>query len=538
VIGATLWSRLRVPLCTAALAVGILLAFCLYTHAHAVERKLAELGADAPQVRANALLWLAECTPQDARRMQVTSALEPLVFDGDVRGTLDPDLLLRTYLHWADQDNIPALIRMVENHTVPAWSRARIGQVMVVLGKLQDARAAEVLAQRLSDPRLHEQAVDALKLLGPSATDTVMDSLFIGDAATQQRAGEVLASYGTAPKTVFTAALGRLLSNDQPERSGAASWFASNAPDDEVERGEAAGPLAELLGDLSPRMNSLALRALKLWGTNESLPQIVAFAARQDKAGISKEAAANNPALIDLLAQYPDESAAEALVRQLKDPANRSKASQALLKLGPVAIEPVLKDIDHPDPNVRKEALALCRLLKVPTNPQIEQTLADVADARKPRSLAALQHLAQLRPDEANRSKVSAALNAPLLDADPAIRSSALAATGVWATEQNTTTLVRLLGQVGGVWSPENALTTERITQALISIGPAVEDAVSPLLRSPEVPVRGAACRILGEVGTARSVQPLEDAGEAWFSLDSAYYLCTRDALAKITARQ
>ena len=50
---------------------------------------------------AQALLWLSQAEPQDAYRTQVTAPLERLLVEGDVHGNLDPDLLLRAYLHWA-----------------------------------------------------------------------------------------------------------------------------------------------------------------------------------------------------------------------------------------------------------------------------------------------------------------------------------------------------------------------------------------------------------------------------------------------------
>jgi RNA polymerase sigma factor (sigma-70 family) len=59
---------------------------------------------------------------------------------------------------------------------------------------------------------------------------------------------------------------------------------------------------------------------------------------------------------------------------------------------------------------VRRLSL-LCRKLNVPDEQQMAQTLADIADKKVPRALAALAHLNQLRPDDAARPAVSEALN-------------------------------------------------------------------------------------------------------------------------------
>jgi hypothetical protein len=521
----------------AVLAGAIVLAVFLYGRFRDVDQKLGDLNCGAPEVRAQALLWLAQAQPQDSRRAQVTAALEPLVLEGDVQGNLDPDLVLRAYLHWANQDNVPAMIRMVEDHAMPCWNDKKTGQVMAALGKLQDKRAADALVGKLSDPRLHDQALDALRVLGPGAEGAVLDSLFVDDPDTQARAGELLAAYGTKPSTVIAEARRRLLSNDPEARRGAAAWLAENPPQDDAQKGEVAGALAGLLDDLSPQVNGLALRALKLWATRDCLPQVVAFAARQEKA-TDKDAVANNSPLIDVLAQVPDEGAAEVLALRLKDPAQRDKAAQALLKLGPVAVGPVLKYLDHPNADVRKEARTLCRTLNVPAARQVEQMLADVGDAHKPRSLTALQELARLRPDEASRVKVSRALNAPFLDADPTIRAAALDAVRAWGTTENTAALLKLLSNVCGVNNPDTARTVESISQTLISIGPGAEDAVIPLLRSSEPAVRGAACRVLADVGTAKSVEPLQDAGREFLSGDFGFYTFTQTAVAKIAARK
>jgi hypothetical protein len=522
----------------AVLVGGILLAVYVYSRLHDVDQKLSDLSGDDPTARSSAVLWLAEADPQDSHRAHVTATLEPLIFDGDVRGNLDLDVVLRAYLRWANQDNVPSLIRMVENPNLPSWRPEKTGLVMETLGHLQDKRAADVLARKLSDPQLHDQAVDALKLLGPGAEDAVLDYMFAGDPATRQRAGDLLADYGTPPPKVIAEARRRLKSNDPDEQRAAAAWFADNPPDNDAEKARVAEPLAALLGDLSPEVNGVVLRALKLWATRDCLPQVVDYAQRLDKAEDSKKVAANRSVLIDVLAQFPDESAAGAIALQLKDPEHRAKAGQALLKLGPVANETVLGYVNHPDEGVRKEAGSLSRALKVAADSQLEQTLADVADARKARSRAALEHMARLRPDDANRAMVSKALNAPLLDTDTGIRDAALDAVRVWATQENSATLLQLLGGLRGERKESDAHVGDKVAKALISIGAGVEEPVLPLLKSPDGLVRREACSILAEIGTDKCLQALGDGGEAYATIDPGFYRQTQMAREKVMARE
>jgi hypothetical protein len=528
---------LRVTCLAVALAAGIFLALLLYQRTHLIDQKVSALTAAAPETRARALLWLAEADPQDAYRPQVTAALEPLLVGGDARGSLDADLVLRAYLRWAAPDNVPALIRLVENPDLRSWDARKTGSVLQTLGKLQDDRAADVLARRLPDRRLRDQAVYALRLLGPGAEPAVLGYLFDGDPATRQRAGELLAEYRTAPATVLAEARRRLRSDDPAGQRAAAAWFADNPPAGDADRAAVAGSLVGLLGDLSTATNGLALRALKLWATPDSLPPVVDYARRLARAGATPEVAANKTALIDVLARFPDAAAANAIALQLTDPALRGQASQALAKLGPVAGGAVLRYLNHPDAGARQEAARLALVLNLPADRQLEQTLADVADARQSRGRTALQHLARLRPDAALRAKVSQALNAPLLDTDPGIRDDALGAVRVWATPDNTATLLRLLGNLHGTNGDGDARAAQKIAEALITIGPGAEEAVVPLLRSADALVRREACWVLAEIGTAASATPLRDAGMAYLSVDPDYYLQTQAAVARVTAR-
>jgi HEAT repeat protein len=509
---------------------GMVLLIFLLTPAD-VDQKLTDLKSGGPHVRARALAWLAQADPDNSDRARVTAALEPALMDGDETGVLNPDLLLRTYLHWAGPDNVPSLIRMVENPTLPAWDSKKAGMVIETLGKLRDKRAIEAIADRLADPTLQDQAVNALKLIGRRAESEVLDHLFDDDPGVRDRAGRLLESYGTKTATIAGEALARLKSNQADIRSGAALWFAENPPDNEKEKAPVASLLTGLLEDLSPKANTLALRALKVWGTRDCLPQLLAFAKRVQKTGVA------DPELIDVLSQFPDQTAAEGIALQLKIPALRARAVQALLKLGPIATRTVLGYINHPDSGVRKEARSLARLLTIPSGRLLNQTLADLGDSRAPPSRTALRYLATLRPVPVQRAKVSRALNAPLLDPKPDVRADALNAVAVWGTKENTATLLKVLKDfpVGSPGEFQRLVTVlaslhdpaagpvlaqgltdcrarDVVSQALIAMGPAAEDAVIPFLRSPDEEAQMAACGILGEIGTQKSLDPLKKA--------------------------
>ena len=531
----------RVVLCSTAggllLIAAVVLLIFLRGLRYPVERRVNALKTGSPTARADALLWLSQADPQDPDRLQVTAALEPLLFDADACGDLDSDLLLRTYLHWAGQNNVPTMIRLVRDPNLPSWSTPKTAAVMKALARTHDPSAFAILAGKLPDPKLYQEAVSDLELVGPDAQYEVLDYLFDADPQTRQRANQLLEHYGTAHHTIAAAALQMLKAKLPVAQCTAAAWFADNPPNDAAQQAEVATALVQLLDDLSPRVNGESLRALKFWATRDSLPMLSEFAQRQEKASSGKLADANNSQLIDVLAQFPDEASAEAIALFIKDPVQHDKAVQALLKLGPVATGTVLHYLNHPDGDLQKEARSLCRLLKISADRQLEQTLADVGDSHKSRARVALANLAKLRSDDVNRPRVSKALNAPLLDADDGIRAEAVNAARVWATSENSAALVKVLGSIFADGKAHDLHIFDTLADSLIAIGPSVQEGVIPLLKSPDAVVRFEACRVLAEVGTDTSVRPLKDAIQQYGGADPRFFDLTQIALTKIKAR-
>ena len=172
-----------------------------------------------------------------------------------------------------------------------------------------------------------------------------------------------------------------------------------------------------------------------------------------------------------------------------------------------------------------------------------------------------MRSLAQLRPDEASRAKVAGALNAALLDPNEGIRDLALNAVKVWGMSENTAALLRIFTEFQTQGRPCNALLIEALgairdpraavqlaqglthpgergaaSKALLAIGSPAEAAVIPFIQSADQGARITACRILGEIGTDKSVQPLSTAAQMYY-LDSAFNQEAAIASQKIMAR-
>jgi HEAT repeat protein len=521
-----------------------------------VDQKLKDLKSSDAKASTDALQWFADNDPQNEHRPQVTAALETLLFDGDVHKRLNPDLVLRVYLGWVNRDNVPAMIRMVQNPTLPGWGAQQTGQVMDALGKMKDERAAPALAAKLPHAALHDQAVNALTVLGPKAAPDVMDYVFDNDPQTRQRAVQVLDSYGVGPKTIAAEARARLQSSQSDVQESGLVWFLENGPSDDVSRTESAKLLAHLLNGPSPKIADQALVALKSWATKEVLPQLVEHARSQQKA------ASGNPVLLDILAQFPTESSAQALVLYLGNSQGRAKAAQALMRIGPVATDAVLPYINDPNVKIQAAARDLVSRLNVPSDRLLRQILADVAGPSIPVSKAALEYLTGMRPDEPNRVMVSKALNAPLVDANKGIADDALKAVLIWGTRENTDTLltmlgafqkggkgrnVRIIAALGTLKDPKAAPTLaqglsdpherDAASRALKSIGPAAEDAVTAYVGFADPLTRFEAARVLAEIGTGKSLPALQEAFSKWANGDPIFAQQVKTSRQSIEAR-
>jgi HEAT repeat protein len=510
----------------------ITLAVVIFATPSQLDQALTDLKGSDPAKSNAALQLLAETDPQDAGRSKVTAALETLIVDGDMHKNLDPDVVLRTYLLWVNKDNVPAMTRMVRTPTMPHWNNQKAALVMTALAKLGDERAFPALAEKLADPALHDQAINALRVAGPKSQKAVLNFAFDNDPNTRMRANNILAEFNVPPKAVADEAFARLKSPQADVRGSAVGWFVENGPNDDRQKNEGAKLLGKLLVDQPADVCSKVLQALKSWATKDCLPDLAEYARREQKS------VAGSPELIDVLAHFSDPTAAEAIALQLPNVNTRAKASQTLLKLTPpVADNAVLHYTNHPDLAVQKEARALSRLLKISDDRQLDQTLADVADSQISRSRTALHHLAQLRPNDASRAKVSTALNATLLEPTRGLTDESLNALRVWSSKENIDTLVKMLGPYDKAGMGRNARVIEflgalkdpraaaplalgldhgrergLVSKALKMIGPEVQDAVIPYLGSPNEATRIEACRILGEVGTSKSLDPLRRA--------------------------
>jgi hypothetical protein len=130
---------------------------------------LAELRSPDPFQREQAARKAGEMRVVEERQPEVRAALEALLEDVNI-------LVIRAALpaveKWGGKDSVPTLARLLDKRDFPyRW------ELMLVLSRSQDERAAAALAARLDDPKEAGPASTALRGMGPVAEPAVLRQL-------------------------------------------------------------------------------------------------------------------------------------------------------------------------------------------------------------------------------------------------------------------------------------------------------------------------------------------------------------------------
>ncbi|MBV9124804.1 MAG: HEAT repeat domain-containing protein [Planctomycetes bacterium] len=128
-------------------------------------------------------------TPPNDRRREVSLALEPFLNDPDV---FHLQAAIKAYALWAGPDGIPRLIFLLKN--TDALTKPKVAEA---LGQFKDERAAEALAQQLSEFQDRSMASSALRKMGAVAEPAVLKQLQNPDGQVQAEACRILTAIGT-----------------------------------------------------------------------------------------------------------------------------------------------------------------------------------------------------------------------------------------------------------------------------------------------------------------------------------------------------
>jgi predicted Zn finger-like uncharacterized protein len=147
-----------------------------------------------------------------------------------------------------------------------------------------------------------------------------------------------------------TKALYRLKSPNSRRRGDAARKLKDTLPDER--RPEVIAALEPLLTDADKGTREVAIEALGVWGTRDTVPLLLKTMKEKDTRAAS----------IRALGRLKDERAIEPIAERLEDFFERGDAAEALKKFGPAAEEAMILRLRHTDDQVRQAA---CDVLKV-----------------------------------------------------------------------------------------------------------------------------------------------------------------------------
>ena len=150
-------------------------------------------GAD-PNRRKAAATWLGQTTVIEARRPEVSAALDPVLRDADQGLRLSAVKAARV---WATKENIPALINFIDEKFAEPRPPEETYQAIELLIGFKDERAYWPIAHYASHWIDHARGVTYLQKIGPAAELEVAKRLTDPNSITRQAAWKAIGIIGT-----------------------------------------------------------------------------------------------------------------------------------------------------------------------------------------------------------------------------------------------------------------------------------------------------------------------------------------------------
>jgi HEAT repeat protein len=274
---------------------------------------------------------------------------------------------------WATPANVPALVEALQD---PRWSHPfapRELRVMLIatLADLKDARAAAALAKDLATD-YHPQAVPALEQLGKPAELEVLKYYNHPDAATRQRAADLLRKYRTTDEVRYQQTMADL-KGAEPGRRAAAAESLGTLPADERRRAEVSAALEPLLNNPDAKVVAAAAKGLKVWGTKDNVPSLVRIVTDTAKPFTWGD---HTWAAMEALIALKDERGYWAIAQWAGHPFESERGKKYLQMIGAAAEPEVSRHLTDADPKVRQAAWRALGVVGTRANGQVYQAVA------------------------------------------------------------------------------------------------------------------------------------------------------------------
>ena len=141
------------------------------------------------QRRKDALRRISDTPPDEKKRVEIASAIEPMLQDPDSFARCDAAKALAA---WGGKENVPALIEALHD---PAFNV--VWAVFDALERMKDPSSAEPVAAFLATQQNRNNAAKVLKAIGAPAEPAVIKYLTHGDVFVRMEAAHILKEIGT-----------------------------------------------------------------------------------------------------------------------------------------------------------------------------------------------------------------------------------------------------------------------------------------------------------------------------------------------------
>jgi len=284
------------------------------------------------------LRFLTDTPVTPEQRAEVIAAVKPLMDDVD-----SGQMAFDVFALWADQEQVPDLIEMLR---IAPTSQRGI-KCMNLLSRMGDARAAEPLAECLTQFHILRHAQAALAALGDIAKPAVLPYYHHEDGNARKAARELLRGYKATEEEMFAETIKTLESGSIGARNSALLDLpkAKLTPEQQVAAARAIRPLVT---DADDHTRKAAHQAMKTLATAADADFLLEQMSSTDDS--------TRQFATDLLVRMKDARAAKPLAALLGDSKKTHAAGRSLVSLGSVAEPALIPYLRTDDPATRKRA--------------------------------------------------------------------------------------------------------------------------------------------------------------------------------------
>jgi HEAT repeat protein len=292
---------------------------------------------------------------------------------------------------------------------------------------------------------------------------------------------------------------------------------------------EIARELEKLLNGNDRLVALESTKALYVWATKDQVPSLLKAL---DDPNIHVRRGA-----IEALGPVRDQRGVAPVAAFLPKIGEREVAGRSLIRMGPMVEGEVRKYVADADTGARQEAARVLRQLgKTAKDDAFATALGSLKDDNQFSRVKGLKWFASADPDHPRQAEAAREMARRMQEGNVFEKREAATALAKWATRDEVAALIEILREksagIGTRPAAMKALArlrderaaaplaemlaspfeSKEAVKALVAIGPLAEAEVLPYLEHERYQAKTAACEVLKEVGTRKSLQPLEKA--------------------------